>query len=113
MTDRQKHRWIGWGYDTTLCEHCRVDAYDPLQVALHTEYCDELHSHYLERLDVLNMDSKLWRTLALKHSPYKNFNKVMKDSYGLVRVVPKFAGSPIYYEVVDKSKYLLFTLKYL
>ena len=59
------------------------------------------------------IDSKLWRILALKHSPYKTFDEVMKDSYGLLRVVPKFVGFPFYYEVVDEKKYLLFVLTYL
>lgn len=22
------HKWIGWGYDSTICEHCGVDVYD-------------------------------------------------------------------------------------
>ena len=24
-----EHKWVGWGYDTTICEHCRVDVYEP------------------------------------------------------------------------------------
>jgi len=37
--ERQKHKWIGWGYDNTICEHCRVDVYNPFTVR--GEYCDE------------------------------------------------------------------------
>lgn len=54
MTDRQKHKWIGWGYDSTICEHCRIDVYDELQIVLRTEYCDELPKTYSERSDLLN-----------------------------------------------------------
>lgn len=54
MTERQKHKWIGWGYDSTICEHCRVDVYDELQIVLKTEYCDELPKTYSERSDLLN-----------------------------------------------------------
>jgi hypothetical protein len=40
----QKHEWTHWGYDTTCCKHCHVDAYDEsLQHARLTgggEYCN-------------------------------------------------------------------------
>lgn len=39
MTERIKHKWIGWGFDTTICENCRVDLYHPFTVR--GEFCDE------------------------------------------------------------------------
>lgn len=66
MNDRQKHRWVGWGYDTQICEHCRIDAYDELQVALgYTEYCDEIPSSYQDRQELL-AEIKQRKALALK-----------------------------------------------
>lgn len=29
---KTEHRWIGWGYDSTVCEHCHIDVYDPVTV---------------------------------------------------------------------------------
>ncbi len=51
--ERQKHKWIGWGWDETICEHCRVNVYNDLQVRLHTEYCDELPPTSAERSSLL------------------------------------------------------------
>lgn len=36
---RQEHRWVGWGWDETICEHCRVNVYVPFPVK--GKYCDE------------------------------------------------------------------------
>lgn len=35
-----RHEWIGWGYDSAFCKHCRVDAYDPRRER--TEYCEDI-----------------------------------------------------------------------
>jgi hypothetical protein len=39
MAERQKHEWIGWGWDETICKHCRVNVYIPFSVR--STYCDE------------------------------------------------------------------------
>jgi len=47
MTQKTKHKWIGWGYETsativeflTICEHCRIDVYNPYNTR--TEYCED------------------------------------------------------------------------
>lgn len=40
MENPTPHKWVGWGYDTTLCEHCRVDAYQ--SDAVRTDYCEDV-----------------------------------------------------------------------
>lgn len=43
-----KHKFVGWGYDSSICEHCYVNAYDPaIQHARRHgggEYCENLTS---------------------------------------------------------------------
>lgn len=60
--ERVKHKWIGWGYDTTICEHCRVDVYHPF--TCQTEYCDEYEAEKLaweegKRLKPIKIDAAL------------------------------------------------------
>lgn len=34
------HKWIGWGWDETICKHCRVNVYDPHRER--TDYCEDI-----------------------------------------------------------------------
>jgi len=91
MTERQKHHWEGYGYDASQCRYCKIDAYDPLLVALnYTEYCDEIPETYEARkilldqinqrkLDTLNialdharsvLTNDQWKTIGINH-PYR------------------------------------------
>ncbi len=39
MTEKTKHHWIGWGFDTTQCSHCHIDLYHPFPVK--SVYCED------------------------------------------------------------------------
>ncbi len=43
---KTKHKWVGWGYDSTVCEHCHVDVYEEaMQNARQSgggEFCEDV-----------------------------------------------------------------------
>lgn len=54
---RQEHQWIGWGWDETICKHCRVNLYVPFQVR--SKYCDEYEAEKLKLKE--DAQNKAWK----------------------------------------------------
>jgi hypothetical protein len=77
--DRQKHRWIGWGWDETICEHCRKNVYYPFTVK--GEYCDEYDAE--KAAWELELES---RPMRLKKALSAARNYFTEDEWQLLRL---------------------------
>ncbi len=52
-----KHKWIGWGYDTTICEYCRVNSY-AVNGFSHDGNCED-YERDLAEFHKLRLDAEL------------------------------------------------------
>lgn len=64
-------------------------------------------------MSTIKLTAAKWRELALRHKPRHNFDTVMYDRYGLVRIINREDIFGFYYRITDRAKYTMFVLKHL
>lgn len=85
-----KHHWVGFQYDSTICNHCRVDCYDSRRV--HTDYCEDIewaakefaalktrtHLATEEAIKVARkaLTEEQWKLLRITVAPYRDVDRI-------------------------------------
>ena len=64
-------------------------------------------------MKTIKIPSAKWRELALAYKPKPNFDNVMRDTYGLVRVIDRLDPFTHTYQIDDEAKYTMFVLRWL
>ena len=63
-------------------------------------------------MKTVKLSSSKWREVAMEYKPKKNFDRVMRDIYGLERVILESDLFGQNYQIVDESKYTFFILRW-
>lgn len=61
-------------------------------------------------MKVETINDKLWRRLALTYGPKDRMDSIMRDTYGLKRIIQYGREREFDFEIVDEHKHLIFLL---
>lgn len=61
-------------------------------------------------MNTFEIDSKTWRKLALTYGPKNHMDMVMRDQYGMQRIVQHGREMLFDFKIVNEHKHLIFLL---
>jgi hypothetical protein len=61
-------------------------------------------------MNTAEIDFKLWRKLALTYGPKDHMDMVLRDKYGMQRVIQHGRETLFDFKILDEQKYLIFLL---